>query len=136
MAWKVLKKLDEQNINLFVERDGRMSYASDRKGLRPLLRGVTEFSKAFQGAVVADRVVGLAASYLLVHGQIEEVEAKTITDEACEFLEKRGIRYKYQKKIEMLLNARRKAECPMEIMARGSGGVMLFVEDLKRQLNG
>jgi hypothetical protein len=134
VAWKVLKKLDEQNLNLFVECDGRMSYASDRSGLKPLLRGVTEFPEAFAKACVADRVVGLAASYLLVHGQVEEIEAKLITDEACAFLDKFGIHYKFQKKIELLLDERRRAECPMDIMARTSGGVTLFVDELKRQL--
>lgn len=134
MAWKVLKKLDEQTLNLFVECDGRMTYASDRNGLKPLLRGVTEFPEAFIKGYVADRYVGLAASYLLAHGRVEEIEAKFITDEACEFLDKYGIKYKFQKKLEKILDARKKKECPMEIMARNSGGVILFVEALKRQL--
>src|SRR5688572_10826782 len=66
---RMLDRLKAGALTLLVEREGRLVHASDRGGLKPLYDGVIVHPELFEGAEVADRVVGLAAAYLLVHAR-------------------------------------------------------------------
>jgi hypothetical protein len=132
----LLTKANAQNLSLYVEREGTVTYVSDRAGLRPLLRGVTDFPGCFDGAVVVDRVVGLAAAYLLIHGKVKRVITPLVTEDGATALEDAGVQVDATQRVERLLDDRRHDLCPMEAMARQSGGFALFVHQLQRHLAG
>lgn len=132
----LLTKLENDELTLYAQRDGVMTLASDRRGLRPLLEAATKTPEALEGAEVADRVVGLAAAYLLVFAKVASVKTKIITAEARAVLEEAEIEAKAVEETDNLIEAGRKTPCPMEVLARESGGVFLFIDELQRQLVG
>lgn len=131
---KPLKTLQDQDLTLYVEKDGVVTFSSDRQGLRPLLRGVTKFGSAFRGAIVADKVVGLAAAYLLVRGKVKEVHTLLASKPGIETLEHHGIKISANKTIDDLIDPETKERCSMETLAETAGGVSLFINALQRQL--
>lgn len=129
----ILSRLQNEDLSLYAERDGVLQFSSDRAGLRPLLRGVSEFPEAFENSTVADRVVGLAAAYLLIHGKVKEVHAGLVSEEGRKALEEAGIALKASEEVADLHDDAGEGPCPMDTLARSSGGVALFVDELQRQ---
>lgn len=129
---RLLKTLEDENLTIYVERGGMMTFSSDRRGLTPLLRGVSDYPQAFVDAHVADRIIGLAAAYLLAQGKVGRVEAGIISEAGAECLEKHNIPFEAATRVPEL---KEKDElCPMELKAQKAGGVARFLKQMQRQM--
>ena len=85
----------------------------DRRGILPLMQWLSD-GEFLRGAVVADKVIGKAAAFLLVLGGVREVFAGVISIPAAEVLENAGIPYTFEKKVQNIENRRHDGICPME----------------------
>lgn len=85
----------------------------DRRGILPLMQWLSG-GEFLRGAVVADKVIGKAAAFLLVLGGVREVFAGVISVPAAEVLENAGISYTFEKKVQNIENRRHDGICPME----------------------
>ena len=86
---------------------------SSLRGVRPLL-DLLDNHGTLRGFCVADKVVGRAAAYIYSLLDITELYALTISDGACEVLEKYGITYFYEKRVPLIRNRTDTDSCPME----------------------
>ena len=71
-----------------------------------------------KGAVVFDKIVGLAAAKLLVYGNVAEVLTPTISRDAKKYLQKNEVKLNFKKEVKNILNCHGNDLCPMEKLCR------------------
>lgn len=128
---RLLERLRAGGLTLLVEREGRLVHASDRGGLRPLYEGIIAHPQLFESADVADRVVGLAAAYLLVHARVARVATPLISKEAERALAEAGIPFAAQSRVKNLEDVPLPEGIGTEQLARDSVTPATFVEALR-----
>ncbi len=128
---RMLGRLKAGGLTLLVEREGRLSHASDRGGLKPLYDGVIVHPDLFEGAEVADRVVGLAAAYLLVYARVARVATPLIAKDAEKALQEAGIPFHATSRVKELEDVPVADGVGVEQLARDSVTPATFVEQLR-----
>lgn len=131
----MLERLRAGGLTLLVEREGRLVHASDRGGLRPLYEGIIEHPQLFEGAEVADRVIGLAAAYLLVHAHVARVATTVITKDAEKAFTDAGVIFASQSRVKALEDLPLPDGVGMEELARESVTPATFVEALRARFS-
>lgn len=96
-----------------VAQNGTDLRTTERRGIQPLMQWLSD-GAFLRGAVVADKVIGKAAAFLLVMGGVREVYAGVISVPAAAVLETAGILYSYEKKVQNIENRQHNGICPME----------------------
>jgi Domain of unknown function (DUF1893). len=89
-------------------------YKSSLKGILPVINKLKEDPAYFEGADVADEVIGKAAALLLIYGKVRSIYTPVISEHAMEILEKHHIYFEYDKKVPFILNRNKDGMCPME----------------------
>ena len=89
-------------------------YESTLSGIKPLMIKLREDRSFFEGAVVADRVIGKAAAMLLAASGVQEVFGAVMSESAEQFLKQAGISYGYCEKVPYIKNRTGDGMCPME----------------------
>lgn len=92
---------------------GEKFYTSGERGVSPMLSLLADGTEVF-GFSAADKVVGKAAAMLFVCAGVTEIFALVISKSAAEFLDKRGVKYSYEKMTEKIINRMGDGVCPME----------------------
>ena len=94
-------------------RDGAV-YSSDQKGIRPLMNWLEKSPEILKGSYAADRVIGKAAAFLMIHGGIKEVFAEIVSQSALDCFSAFNVPCAYEKKVPRILNRDQSGLCPME----------------------
>lgn len=89
-------------------------FTSEERGVKPLLRLLTEKKGFLKGASVADKVIGKAAALLMVLGEIKEVYTHIISEPAIQVFENQNIIFYYDEKVTRIVNRIGDGLCPME----------------------
>lgn len=89
-------------------------YQGTGLGVKPLITPMRENRQFFQGAEVADKIVGKAAAFLLVLSGAKAVYGDIMSKGAVEVLEQRGIDYCYVTLVEFIENRTGTGMCPLE----------------------
>lgn len=84
------------------------------RGVIDLFNAVTSHPDLAQGAIVADKVIGLGAAFLLVKGGVTEVYAEVISRPAANELQSAGISLSYDKIVDHIINREGTGICPVE----------------------
>lgn len=92
---------------------GEKFYTSGERGVSPMLTLLADGTE-LNGFSAADKIVGKAAAMLFVCAGITEIFARVMSTAAAEFLDKRGIKYSYEKMTEKIINRKGDGTCPME----------------------
>lgn len=87
---------------------------SMKKGIAPIMEILSTEESFFEGAYVADKVIGKAAALLLVKGKISYLYAKIISTHGAEALKDNHIPFEYGKMVPFIINRRKDGMCPME----------------------
>lgn len=95
-----------------VVKQGESLYTATARGIRPLMTWLE--SDTLRGAVLADKVIGKAAAFLLEKGGVRAVYADVISAPAAEVLERAEISYHCTKKVPCIQNRTGNGVCPME----------------------
>lgn len=109
---KCISLLKSSNHTLVLKK-GDICLKSTLRGVKPLLDLLEEYG-SLEGFFAADKVVGKAAAYIYSLLKIKELYAVTISDGACEVLEKYGITYFYENRVHIIRNRTNTDSCPME----------------------
>lgn len=95
-----------------VAQQGGQLYTATERGIRPLMHWLE--SGILHGAVLADKVIGKAAAFLLEKGGAKAIYADVISIPAAEVLERAEIEYGFKKKVPYIQNRTGDGICPME----------------------
>lgn len=113
--------------------DGRL-IVSEKKGIAPMMELLEQEEGMLAGAVVADRVIGRAAAFLLEKGRAAAVYAGVISTHARNVLEKSGIPFSFGKEVPYIINRAGTGMCPMEACVLELADAEAAYEALKRKL--
>lgn len=97
-------------------RDGTL-YASDRRGVRPLL-DLLDSGKDLSGFSAADKVVGRATAFLYCLLGVRAVHAGVLSQAGAEVLAGAGIAYSCDRQVPGIRNRANTGPCPMEHATR------------------
>lgn len=115
---KAIEILKESGPVCVVVKGEEVFTATD-KGIKPLITWLREDPKFFQGASIADKVIGKAAAMLMVYGGAKEVYAGVLSEASAEFLTKEQIPFTCKERVPYIINRDKTDMCPMEKRARG-----------------
>lgn len=105
--------LNEGTTFAAVSADGRIR-TSDKKGIAPIMQIFREEPSFFEGAVVADLVIGKAAALLLAKGKISQLHTRILSEHAKKSLEDNNIPFSYDTLVPHIVNRTGDGMCPME----------------------
>lgn len=103
----------KDDCNLAVLKDDS-SYFSSEHGIGTLLKLINESPSILKGSYTADSVVGKAAAFLMIKGEIKELYAQIISEHAADVLEKYNIPFSYGEIVPHIINRAGDGMCPME----------------------
>lgn len=98
----------------FVLVNGDVMLDSHKRGVAPILDLLSDNPSALEHAVIADKVIGRAAAFLLVQGGIDALDTHLISEHAMGVLEKYDIPFTYDQKVPFIVNRDGTDMCPME----------------------
>ena len=107
-----LALIREESASCVVIRDGRIANLEYGNGLKPLME-LYEAGK-LKNALVADKIIGKAASVILILGGAKEVYGDTISKTALAYLTAHGIKASGNRVIDVISNREGNGICPME----------------------
>lgn len=97
-----------------IYRENEEPVLSNEMGIKPFMIQLRENKAAFQGAAIADKVIGKAAAWMAVLGGAEAVYGKTMSEGAVEIFEKAGVSYDYRHLVPFIVNRTHDGKCPLE----------------------
>lgn len=110
----VKSKIESSNSLCFAVLSDGSEYSSKKRGIAPLLLPIKDNRRFFDGAYVADKVIGKAAAELLIYSGAKYVYAKTISRLAAEVFDSHGVEYDYSTLTDRIINRNGDGPCPME----------------------
>lgn len=120
--------------NTLALRKGERLYTSQKRGVKPLLE-LLDSGEGFEGAVCADRVVGLAAAYLYVLLGVKEVYAEVLSEPAKSLFSQYSVKVTYKELVSGIINREGDGPCPMEAATKAAtdpqNALYLIKEKLK-----
>ncbi len=109
---------DFQDYSLAMFCGGSRVFTSGEPGLRPLAEWLEIYRGKYQGCLLHDKVVGLAAAKLIVYsGLISEVVTGVASAPARSFLLAQGVSVHAARGVDNILARDGKAICPGEVIA-------------------
>ena len=113
-----MKTLLEGGKTLVVAKDGVIVFTSEGHMLEPVKAALTEDGDLLRGAIVADKVVGLAAAKMHLDHGVRKVITRVISAPAKALLEKASIIVEANEIVPKILNRDRTGECPLDAKAK------------------
>lgn len=107
------RRILEEKEYTCVLRKGDRIYVATERGVKPLVRWLTEGLDA-QGFSAADKVVGKATAYLYALLGVKEVWAQVMSVSAAEVLACYGITAVQETLVENIINRQGTGICPFE----------------------
>ena len=129
-----IRQLEQSGLSIQIEQDGQIIFQSAEPMLKPLFLCLNEQREQMRGATVIDKIVGLAAAYLCVLGQVGEVFAPLASESAKRFLAENHITLQASLIIPQIMNRDNSGPCPMEQLAIASGSPQQFYQELEKRI--
>jgi hypothetical protein len=107
-------RLMNGDLSLVFVKNGEIVYHDNQSGLRPLVNAIRIHGQALRGSSLADRIVGRAASLLVIRAQVDSLFASTLSSGAARILERNRVRYQCVKMVKNILNRDGTDICPFE----------------------
>lgn len=110
----VKEKLYDSNASLVVLYQNGTCKEYYNRRIEDIVAILLENKDALKGAIIADKVIGKVAGSVLAVAGIKELYADIISEFAIPVLDKNGIKYEYNNKVDFIQNNDKTEMCPME----------------------
>lgn len=110
----VKEKLNDSNASLVVLYQNGTCKEYYNRRIEDIVAILLENKDALKGAIIADKVIGKVAGSVLAVAGIKELYADIISEFAIPVLDKNGIKYEYNNKVDFIQNNDKTGMCPME----------------------
>lgn len=110
----VKEKLYDSNASLVVLYQNGICKEYYNRRIEDIVAILLENKDALKGAIIADKVIGKVAGSVLAVAGIKELYADIISEFAIPVLDKNGIKYEYNNKVDFIQNNDKTGMCPME----------------------
>ena len=112
-------RLKQKNLDLVIAKDGRIIFENGSPGIGALLHAIEKLGKEAIGSSVADRIVGRAAAMLCAYSKVASVFAVMMSEEGIKVLEDNKIHYRFENRVQNILNQEGTDICPFEKLVMG-----------------
>ena len=85
---------------------------------------------SLKGAIIADKVIGKAASSILAVAGVKAIYADVMSKYAIPVLEENGIRFEYAKLVDYIENNDKTGMCPMESKYKGEKEISVIYKEM------
>ena len=85
---------------------------------------------SLKGAIIADKVIGKAASSILAVAGVKAIYADVMSKYAIPVLEENGIRFEYAKLVDYIENNDKTGMCPMESKYKGEKDISVIYKEM------
>ncbi len=127
-----MKMLEDEDLELVIAKDGCIIYRGRGEGLKPLIDAIDMLgSDRLKGHILADRVVGLAVSYIAVYVGFSEIHCLIVSRHALDYLESRGVKVFWARLVDVILDRSKSSICPFEKLALESGDPGKFYSSIR-----
>ncbi len=107
-------RIRSAELTLVVVKDNKVILESKLRGVSGFLEAIDRLGVQFEGASVADKVVGKAIALMCVYSKVKSVHAQTLSQKAKIFLEENEIHLEWDTLVKRVLNANKTKTCPFE----------------------
>ena len=107
---ELVKILDENNFSVVGYDNGKI-VSSEKKGVAPLL---DFYKQNHVNMICCDKVVGKAAAIIHILLGSKYLHCHIISQKAIDILDKYGMQYSYDTKVDYILNRSKSGMCPLE----------------------
>ena len=107
---ELVKILDENNFSVVGYDNGEI-VSSEKKGVAPLL---DFYKQNHVNMICCDKVVGKAAAIMHILLGSKYLHCHIISQKAIDILDKYGMQYSYDTKVDYILNRSKSGMCPLE----------------------
>ena len=97
-----------------VVKDDKIAAQESGKGIKPLLTLLDEQPLVLSGASLVDKVIGRAAAFIAIKGQVRAVYGELMSEEALKLLQTYHVHVAYDQLVPQILNRAKDGLCPME----------------------
>lgn len=108
---QLIKQLYSHHYTCIIKQEKRI-YTSQKRGIAPLIQFLTD--GYLEKAIVADKVIGKAAAFLLINANVQEVYADVISEHALSLLNAYHIKVTHKNCTPFIANRSQDGMCPME----------------------
>lgn len=115
----VIDRLRSERCSCVIANGGGVTVCRER-GVRDLLRMLTEEPRVLEGAFIADKVVGKGAAALMVLGGVAAVYAEVVSRPALALLTASRVEVSYGVLAENIINRAGTGVCPVETLCAGA----------------
>ena len=123
-------RLKEKNLTLAIVKAGNVIFETRSQGIVGLLQAIETLGKNMIASSV-DKVVGRAAALLCVYSKVASVFAVTMSEEGEKVLERKGILYQFDTRVQNILNREGSDVCPFEKLTANCPNPKETYEQLK-----
>lgn len=110
---QAIELLIQKNVSCVVLRE-KETFTAGGVGVKPLMTFLRQDPRFFEGALVADKVIGKAAAMLLLASGVSEVYGAVMSESADHLLTERGIRHRWGELVPFIRNRDGSGMCPLE----------------------
>lgn len=128
--------MDKEELSLVVVREGKVLFKSGQPGIKSLLRVLTSSPETLSGSFVSDRIVGKAAAFLFLLGNISGLYTPLISTEGLKLLRSEKIDLYYYREIPHVRNRNGDSICPMEKLCMDVEDPLVALELLTKKVQG
>jgi len=108
-----IKELEKLEFSCVVFKNDEL-FCENGIGVKPIISWLDSDKDFFNGAFVADKIIGKAAALLLVLGKAKMVYGLVMSETAIEVFEKNNIPYSFGEKVPFIENRTATGMCPLE----------------------
>lgn len=132
---KAKKLIRENRAECVVVRDGSIAAVERGRGVSPLLNIYDTRKEVMKNAVIADKVIGRAAAFVIIKGGASAVYGRITSEDAVKLLSEHKIPVTYDLLVPHILNQKRNGLCPLEDSVKDTDSADIALESMRKRIS-
>ena len=108
------QKLISEELSLVIVKNRKVLFETKKQGISGFLKAIETLNQNLVKALIADKIVGVAAAMLCAYSGVSAVFGQTISEGGIKVLENNNIVYQFEKNVSYILNRNKTDVCPFE----------------------
>lgn len=105
-----------------------------KRGISPLVELYKQHATLMNNAFLVDKIIGRAASFIAILGNVQYVHAHLMSESALSLLTQYNIKATYDQLTPNILNHQQSNLCPMELAVQGINNPQEALEAIQKKM--
>jgi hypothetical protein len=115
--YKILTEMIDalsDDITCVIAKDNVITHKLNGRGVSPIRLTYLSTPEVLKNSIIADKIIGKAASVLAVLAGVDYVYGTTMSESAIDYLTRHNIGFSYAHKVDIIINRTNDGMCPLE----------------------